>query len=316
MVWSHADRGRFESVMGGDGPRATPTIHGGRVFVMSAGGRLTCLDGGTGRVIWSHDVLAENGATLPIWGSSCSPLVVENRVIVSAGGPAGHSLVAFQIETGDELWHGGDSPASYASPVLATIHGQRQIVMLNAEDVTGHDLETGQVLWQYPWPGGQPKVPQPVVLGDNRVLIAAGYGLGTKLLEIGKSPGEVPKELWSSRSLRPKFTNVVVYGEHVYGIDDGRTLNCLDLATGKLAWRSARSADYGHGQVLRVGQVLLVQCESGDVALVAADRKQFQELTRFHAIDGKTWNNPVLAGRDLFVRNAEQAACYELPLKN
>jgi outer membrane protein assembly factor BamB len=317
MLWSHADRGRFESVMGGDGPRATPTVHAGRVYAMSAAGRLTCLDAATGRVLWSHDVVAENHASLPMWGASCSPLVIDQRVIVSTGGPNGRSLVAYHGETGKELWHAGDSPASYASPVLATIHGERQVIMLNAEDVTGHDLETGHIRWQYSWPGGQPKVPQPVVLGDNRVLIAAGYGLGSKLLEISeaKPPHEAAAELWSSRSLRPKFTNVVVYDEHVYGIDDGRTLNCLALATGRLKWRSARSADYGHGQMLRVGGVLLVLCESGDVALVAASGERFEELARFHALDGKTWNTPALAGRYLLVRNADEAACYELPLE-
>jgi len=304
------------SVMGGDGPRATPTIHAGRVYAMGATGWLKCLDGSSGRVLWSRDVVTENHAALPMWGISGSPLVVDARVIVSAGGPNGHSLVAYHPDTGDVHWHGGDSRASYASPVLATLGGQRQIIMLNAEDVTGHDLETGRVLWQYTWPGGQPKVPQPVAVGDHQVLIAAGYGLGTKLLTIatGKPTAEAATEVWSSRSLRPKFTNVVIYGGHIYGIDDGRTLNCLDLAGGKLKWRSARSAEYGHGQIVRVGKLLVVQCESGDVALVRASPERFEELTRFHAIDGKTWNDPALAGRYLLVRNAQEAACYELPL--
>jgi outer membrane protein assembly factor BamB len=318
LVWSHAARGRFESVMGGDGPRATPTLHAGRLYAIGATGWLKCLDGNSGRVLWSRDIVTENHAAVPMWGISGSPLVVDGRVIVSAGGPDGHSLVAYHPDTGDVLWHGGDSRASYASPVLATINGQRQIVMLNAEDVTGHDLETGHVLWQYTWPGSQPKVPQPVAIGDHEVLIAAGYGLGSKLLNIatGKPTSEAATEVWSSRSLRPKFTNVIVLDKHIYGIDDGRTLNCLDLASGKLKWRSARSAEYGHGQVLRVGKLLVVQCESGDVALVRASPERFEELSRFHAIEGKTWNNPALSGAYLLVRNAQEAACYALPQAN
>jgi outer membrane protein assembly factor BamB len=119
-------------------------------------------------------------------------------------------------------------------------------------------------------------------------------------------------EVWSNnRVLNTKFCNVVLYGEHVYALSDG-ILECAELARGRRVWKAGR---YGQGQVLGVEDLLLVQAESGEVALVEATPSGHRELGRFAALDGKTWNNPSLYGRYLLVRNAEQAACYELELE-
>ena len=176
-------------------------------------------------------------------------------------------------------------------------------------------MATGTLLWLYKWPGGQPKVPDPVPIGNNRVLISAGYGLGAKLLEIlpGAPLAEPPHEIWSTLLLKPKFTNLVVRDGYVYGIDDGIALMCVEIETGKRKWKGGR---YGHGQLLLVDDVLLVQAESGDMVLVEATPKGHHELTRFTALHDKTWNNPALAGPYLAVRNHVEAACFELPLKS
>ncbi|HET6880376.1 MAG TPA: PQQ-binding-like beta-propeller repeat protein [Pirellulales bacterium] len=310
LLWTHADPGRFSHPMSGDGPRATPTVDEGRVYTLGAFGRLNCLDGRSGKLVWTHDIVKENDARPPQWGKSCSPLVVGDLVIASAGGLKGWSLVAYNKQTGEVVWHAGDAPSSYASPRLAEMAGMRQVLMVNADSVTGHDPDDGRVLWRFKWPGGQPKVPDAVALGGDQVFISAGYGLGCKLLEIGPSgEGGSPRVVWESNKLKPKFTNVVVRDGYVYGLDDGRTLNCLDLNDGKVRWRGGR---YGHGQILLVNDLLLVQAELGDVALVKASPERFTELTRFAALQGQTWNNPVVAGRLLLVRNATEAACYEL----
>src|SRR5262249_51204775 len=156
------------------------------------------------------------------------------------------------------------------------------------------------------------KASQPIALDDQRVLLTCGYAESTVLLEVTKTgEGWKVKEVWKSRALHTKFTTAIVIGEHAYGLDDG-ILACVDLATGKRLWKGER---YGHGQVLLVGDLLLVQAETGSVALVRVGPQEAKELGRFKALDDKTWNNPALTGQYLLVRNDREAACYRLPLK-
>ena len=313
LRWRHQDRVRFTEAAGGDGPRATPTVADGRVYAMGATGLLMCLDGGTGRVIWSHDILAEHQQKNLKWGKSCSPLIVDNLLVVSLGESAEPSLAAYDKQTGTLVWQAGRDKASYASAVLATLAGQRQILSVNAGSVSAHDLVDGRMLWQYTWPGNMSKCSQPVALEGDRVFISAGYGLGCVLLQVAAGDGDqlTANEVWKNHYMRTRFTNVVMRDGFVYGLDDG-ILECIDLATGSLKWKGAH---YGHGQVLLVDRVLLVTAEFGNVALVDASPTAYRELAHFAALTGKTWNNPALSGRHLLVRNDQEAACYELPVK-
>ena len=309
--WAHVHpHTRFSEWQGGDGPRATPTIFGGRVYAMGATGVLDCLDGATGNTNWSHNVLDDTGSRNLDFGKSCSPLIVDDLVVITAG-RGGPSLVAYYKDSGELAWKGGQETPGYASPLVATLAGARQILTVNAASVAAHDPKDGRPLWRYDWPGYLPKNVDPVPLDGDRVLISAGYGLGTTLLKVSSSAGGAlsVSELWTSRRLKPKFANVAIRGDCVYGLDDG-VLTCLDLATGKRLWRGE---EYGFGEVLLVDDLLLVQAENGDVALVEAIPQAFHELARFSAIEGKTWTNPALAGHRLLVRNDHEAACYELP---
>jgi outer membrane protein assembly factor BamB len=251
------------------------------------------------------------------WGRAGSPLVVDDLVIVPAGGPLGQakSLIAYRAATGKVAWEAGTDQISYASPSLATIAGVRQILIVNEATASGHDPTTGRQLWSHPWPGtsnGSASASQAVAIGSDRVFLSKAYGVGAELLEFSPAAeGTLAvRSLWASnRVLQTKFTNVTIIGEHIFGLSDG-ILECVELATGKRAWKKGR---YGHGQILGVGQLILVQAEEGEVVLVEANPKELVELARFQAVEGKTWNNLCLAGRRLLVRNAEQAAAYELP---
>jgi outer membrane protein assembly factor BamB len=312
-LWAHADDARYETVIAGIGPRATPAVQGGRVFTQGATGILNALDLATGRRLWTRDVVTDNGATLPEWGKSGSPLVAAGRVIVSAGGPGGRSLVAYEGSTGALAWTAGTDGASYSSPVRLTLAGRDQVVILNRASVAGHDAETGQLLWETPFPGGQPNVAVPIPIGPDRLLVSVGYGIGSKAYRVAAGAGGSLQAslLWETPRLKSKFANLVTHGGYVYGLDDG-VLTCIDPATGERTWKSGR---YGHGQLLLLGGLLLVQSEDGELVLLEPMPQEHRELARFAALDGKTWNPPALAGRLLLVRNDRQAAAYELPVE-
>ncbi len=315
IQWIYVDDEVFVSMVAGDGPRATPTIDEGRVYTLSALGRLRCLDGASGHLIWQYDCVDEyiaGGASMaPEWGKSCSPLILGDRVLVT-GGNMGPSLLALDKHTGDIVWTAGNAGTGYSSPLVATLAGRRQIVSFNLDSVSGHAVEDGRQLWMYPWQKDRPNVAQPVPVGGSRLFISTGYGVGCALLELQEIEGGRLRcqNVWRNRNLKAKFTNVVFAGDVIYGLDEG-ILVCLDVASGKRRWKRGR---YGHGQMLLLDDVLLISAEDGRLVLVEATPAEHRELASMAALSDKTWNNPVVAGRYLLVRNHREAACYELPL--
>jgi outer membrane protein assembly factor BamB len=313
-AWVHADAARFDSSLGGPGPRATPTVAGGRVYTVGAKGLLNCLDGATGRALWSVNILKDHGDENLSHGVCASPLVTEGLVVVSPTGADGISLAAYDRETGKRVWQGGRDRASYGSPLLAEWGGVRQVLLYNSAGVSGHDLDTGTVLWSFPWANREQahcSQPIPDAGQPGQVFVSTGYGKGAALFQVEGTAGGAwsTRPLWESREMKTKFTTPVLHGGHVYGLDDG-FLACVDLGTGRRLWKQGR---YGHGQVLLAGDLLLVQAEDGRVVLVEPSPQGPRELGRLQALAGKTWNNPALAGRFLLVRNDREAACYEVP---
>ncbi len=320
LRWSHATTARHDSAMGGLGPRSTPTIHEGKVYTLGATGRLHCLNGRDGAVIWSKDLLAEFGIASPSddqneipWGRASSPLIVDDLVVVPAGGPAPDrsvSLVAYNKDSGEKVWEGGSTQISYSSPIETTIAGVRQVVSVNEKNVTGHDPKTGEILWEFEWPGSSSagaNVSQPAPIATNRLLLSKGYAQGAALIEFDAEGN--PSQVWHKKTvLKTKFTNVVVRDGYIYGLSDG-VLECVEAESGRKQWKNGR---YGQGQIMLLGDTILIQAESGEVALVAASPQGHNEYCRFQAISGTTWNNPTLSGRHLLVRNGQEAACFEV----
>ncbi len=322
LVWANRIAARHETKMGGAGPRATPCIDAGRVYAMGATGVFRCLDGATGKELWRQNLLLEmqidNDEEAIAWGRSGSPLIVDQFVIVPVGGPENGSktsLMAFDKITGDRVWSAGEHQISYASPARADLLGTEQIVIVLQDYVAAFQTTTGDKLWESPWPGrsnANANVSNAVPIDDNHVFLSKGYGQGAELLELSRE--ESGK--WNVRSvwkhptvMKTKLSNVVVFEGSIFGLDDV-ILECIDAESGRKLWKRGR---FGYGQLLRAGQVLIVVAEDGQVAAVEASPEQFLEHGRFVALDGKCWNNPCLFGPYLLVRNATEAACYELP---
>jgi outer membrane protein assembly factor BamB len=318
-LWRHGDPARFWEANAGAGPRATPTLHEGRVYTFGGTGILNALDARDGSVVWSRNVSKEAEQEVAYWGFASSPLVVADTVVVAAEG----KLAAFDLANGNLRWVGPEG-AGYSSPQAATIGGVEQILILNGKGAFSFDPRDGKELWKYEWPGDG--IVQPAVLEDGSVLVGGvGSGMGgepgLRRVAVTRAPGEwspehgaagwTVEERWTSTGLKPYFNDFVVHEGHAYGFD-GAILASIDLSDGHRTWKGGR---YGNGQLVLVADqdLLLVLSEKGELALVDAVPGQFTERARMKAIEGKTWNHPVLVDDVVLVRNSEEMAAFRLP---
>jgi outer membrane protein assembly factor BamB len=304
-VWMHKDAARFYETNGGAGPRATPTIDGGRVYSLGGTGILNALDAMSGRVVWSRDAAAATGAPVPTWGFSGSPIVADGLVIVALGG----MLAAFDLATGGPRWQAG-SGDGYSSPHLATIAGVPQILLVGSTGTVSVATADGKPLWSHAWPAGSGVVVQPGVVPDGDLLFGNTSGLRRVAFTRGPDGWHVA-EGWTSNGLKPYFNDFVVHKGYAYGFD-GAILAAVNLQDGVRAWKGGR---YGQGQLVLLPDqdVLLVLSEEGELVLVRATPERFMEIARAPGITGKTWNHPVVVGDLLLVRNGEEMAAFRLP---
>jgi hypothetical protein len=350
-VWRHGDAARFWESNAGAGPRATPTLSGGRVYSFGATAILNALDARTGAVAWTRNAASDTATKVPYWGFASSPLVAGDLVIVATAG----QLAAYNLATGEPRWKGPAHGDGYSSPQRLTIGGVPQILLLSSRGATSVAPADGALLWEHDWQGFASL--QPALIAGGDLLITTGNamgGLGSRRLAVTHRPGKpmgedssppdplgddpaeqgssLPRpasqssglpgpasregwtveERWTSRGLKPYFNDFVVHEGHAYGFD-GRILSCIDLAGGERKWKGGR---YGNGQLVLLPDqdLLLVLSDEGELALVAAAPAGFSELARFQAIEGKTWNHPALAGDVLLVRNDREMAAFRLAL--
>ena len=306
-VWRHLDATRFWESMGGAGPRGTPTLHDGRLYALGGTGILNALDAANGTVIWSRNAATDTGAETPVWGFSSSPLVIDDLVIVTVSGV----LTAYDLATGDQRWTGPTGGESYSSPHLATLEGVSQVLTLNGAGLSSVMANDGTLLWQHEWSGYPIVQPRFAANGDILISVEAQSGIRRLAISHGTS-GWTVEEGWTSKGLKPYYSEFVVHEGHAYGFD-GSLLAAVNLEDGKRVWKGGR---YGAGQLFLLADqgLLMVLAEDGELALVAADPDKFTEIARFPAIEGKTWNHPVLVGDVLLVRNAEEMAAFRLSL--
>jgi outer membrane protein assembly factor BamB len=326
QIWAHLDQNqRYDQAMAGIGPRATPTVHDSRVYTFGATGILNCLAARTGTLLWSKNAVEEAGVQPLQFGMAGSPLVFDNLVVVNPGGPrqtidgtgtSGRAVIAYDRLTGREVWAAGDYQAAYASPMLATLSGVKQIVIFDALGAAGHDVVNGKQLWRTPvWTNDfHNNIAQPIVGkdagGEGAVFLSSGYGTGSILFDVKNSgDGWAVSQRWQApNKFKLKFNSGVARDGVVYGLDEG-ILACFDLSTGHQRWKRGH---YGYGQLLMFDNLLFVTSEEGDAVFIDLSSDKPKEVARFHAIDGKTWNHPAYSSGRLYLRNAEEAVCYDL----
>jgi outer membrane protein assembly factor BamB len=310
-LWTNGWAAKFAEYHSDEGPRTTPAYDDGNIYALGATGEFRCVNAATGVTVWSTNIMTENKAALPDYGLAASPLIVDEKIILQPDAYNGKSVICYDKRNGRQLWHALDLPMGYATPVLMTNDGERQVVVCGRPDIIGLRLEDGAERWRYTWAINNHERPiaQPLALGGNRLMLSAAYMTGCAAFEVGRTGGGfTTREVWRNKNLKAKFASSVLRENFIYGFDED-ILVCLDSRTGERRWKDGR---YGYGQVLLAGGHLVIMCANGDLALVQAAPEKWTELARVPALHGKTWNIPAIGPGRLLVRNCAEMACFDI----
>lgn len=316
MLWENAYEAVYEGLDYDSGPRAAAMIHDGRVYTLGAVGHLRCLDAATGKAIWVKDTVAELNAKRPVWGFSASPVIWKNLLIAHLGAEPGGCLVAFDHQSGQEVWRAGLDPAGYCTPILIELESGPQLVCWTPLHVMGIAPKSGQVLWSIPYEVKYGVSIASPIFQEN-LLLVSGYWEGTKAIRLGPDSRDA-KLAWTDRNLLRGLMSQPLYRDgQVYLLDKFYGLSCFELATGRKLWddQKTMTPKGAHPQATMVwtghGDKALVLNSDGQLILARFNPDGYQELSRTKII-GPTWAHPAFSGRFIYARDDKELVCVEL----
>jgi len=300
----------------GDGPRSTPTVNSGKVYVFTANLVVHCLNIDTGKPIWTVDLVKQHHGKNIHWESAASPVVEGDLIFVACGGP-GESMLGLNKETGAAVWKTGDDQITHSTPVVTTILGQRQVIFFMQSGLVSLNTKDGKELWRFPFPKAGSMAISPVV-SDDLVYISAQYNVGSATCRISKQgSGFTATKLWSISGNSPvcnQWSTPVCKDGYLYGMFDptkykNGKMKCVELATGKVKWDHA---GFGQGNVILVGSRLVALAEDGNVVIVEASPDGYKEVCRTKAFNDKCWSTPAFADGKIYVRSISQGRCFDV----
>jgi outer membrane protein assembly factor BamB len=303
---------------GGDGPRSTPTIDEDRVYILSADLVLAAFQAKDGKELWRRDLVREHKGQNITWKNAASPVIDGNLVFAAAGG-TGESLLGIDKKTGKTIWKGESDKITHATPVPATIHGERQVIFFTQKGLVSVKPETGAVLWRHPFKFSVSTAASPVVAGDI-VYCSAGYGVGSTAVQLKKAGAKyTAEELWMvpGNSIANHWSTPIHKDGHLYGMfqfkeyGDG-PIKCVELKTGKVKWSQA---GFGPGNVILVDDQLVALSDAGVLVQIDPNPARYTEKARFQAITGKCWTTPAFSEGRIYVRSTKEAAAFDLSQK-
>lgn len=341
LLWTRADPVDFDPHQvgrrHGNGPKATAVTDGQKVWGVGIAGRLQCLDAASGRVFWSVVYPAQfgriqplpggraqvnreenvivpigngQGAPVPLFGYTGSPLLAGKLLVAPVGGERVGTIVAFHAETGEVVWKSLSENVSYSSPVLATIGGVEQVVVMTGPRVVGLALADGRLLWSHPFQiQYDESISTPVVAGDLVLVTGDGYPL-TALRIASRAGGMAAEVAWENHDLSSYLSSMVALDGHVFGMNDGGELVCADLAEGRSLWYGGNHGYYCTPLIAQ--RQILALNEKGRLLVVAADPGAYRELAELQLADEPTWTAPAISGSRLYVRSEGYLRCFEL----
>ena len=283
---------------------------------MSARLVLQSFDGATGKELWKHDLMAEFAGRNIQWQNAASPLL-EGGLLYVAGGGGDSSLIAFKAEDGAVVWKAFDEKMTHATPVAATILGQRQVIFFLQSGLLAVEPKTGRELWRYKFDYSTSTAASPVVAGDT-VYCSAGYGVGAGAVKIAKNGDQwTATELYRLRTNKPvcnHWSTPVLFGGNLYGMFSFKDyakgpVKCVDIKDGSVKWEQP---GFGAGQVILAGDKVLALSDAGELVLIDPQPGAYKELARAKVVEGKCWTTPVLANGRIYVRSTKEAACFDV----
>ncbi len=312
-LWKHREPTNYRDPLGkGDGPRSTPLIAGERVYTLSPGGRLLCLKLGNGDKVWQRDLLTDYNVPRSYFGVGTSPILENGRLLVNVGSrDAG--IVAFDKDSGKEVWKATQDGASYSSPIATDIDGVRQVVFFTRQGIVSLDPANGNVRFSKRWRSrmdASVNAATPVVVGDC-LFFTACYDTGAILVRAKKDGIE---ELWSNdRSLSCHFSTPVYHEGFLYGFDGrqeaGTEFRCIEAKTGKVLWSKE---GFGCGSMILAEGNLIVLSENGELVLVECKSDKYRERARAAVLTGPCRAHMALANGRLYARDNGKVVCWNL----
>lgn len=308
QVWTHAYDAPFDknkyAVQMGKGPNSTPVLHNGRLCTLGVTAILSCFDAETGALKWRKDFSKQIDASKLFTGTAMSPVVEKGSVIAHIGDDRGGSVIAFDAESGREVWkHQGDGPG-YASPIVVELAGARQIVTLTDKSAVGIEAATGKLLWRMPFPDEWNENIVTPLLYKN-MLILSGVRKGTMAVEIVKgASGLEAKQVWANSKISMYMSSPVLDGDHIYGMSHMRKgqLFCMDARTGELLW-ATEGREGSQVSVLNLGGAVMFLNENAELIFAAKSRKGFEQLARYTVADSPTWTHPTVVGKGILIKD-------------
>jgi outer membrane protein assembly factor BamB len=293
----------------GDGPRSGPTVDGNRVYMLSSRGRLAALDTASGDTVWRLEYEEAFGSELPTWGFSTAPLVDGDLLIMEVGGSGARAIAALDKDTGELHWTAQEGTIVYSSPILVELGGIRQFVFLLQQKTVALNRE-GEEIWSAPFaPEGTIKPAMPLFIAPDKIMVAASYDIGAKVVRLGTEGGTpTAEDLWSSRYMRNHFNSSIALDGHIYGFD-AATLRCLDAQTGERGWAKR---GLGKGSLIFADGLFIVLSERGKLVLLEATSEGYRELAAHQVLEGRCWTPPSLWEGRLYVRNHTEIVCLDL----
>ena len=329
QIWVYQYDCVYESVGYPAGPRTSVVIKDGKAYSLGTMGHLFCFNAQTGKVLWQKELNTEYEINMPIWGLACTPLVVDEKIIVHVSGSHNACVVAFNKDTGEELWRSLDDRAGYSAPILIEKNGLQVLVSWTEHSLSGLDPKSGKIYWRFPWTTGSGMSISTPVLYRDHIFVSAFYS-GSLLVKLGDDYTSAEK-VWQRSGESEQKTDAlhcvmntpIIIDDYIYGVDSYGELRCLELSTGDRIWEDLTAVEpdrWANIHFIQEGERTWMFNEQGELLITELSPQGLKEISRAKLIEptrkqlarGVTWTHPAFANNHVFIRNDKRLLCADL----